>query len=198
MSAEEAYEKFYPAMRELVLADTAYRNACVNSDADNARTEGHAAVLRAALTIQDADFMRMFYDDPDTSTRMRDALVEDTYGELAPAREPAAQEAVEEPDDFSDIDAAAVREQLERGNNPAVDAILKAAKEAYAQSDEPSYERFKVIEAEGGFAVWDDIRDEIYVDEEGTARTFPTEEQADGYRQQVKQAVEEQESREWL
>ena len=198
MSAEEAYEKFYPAMRELVLADTAYRNACVNSDADNARTEGHAAVLRAALTIQDADFMRMFYDDPDTSTRMRDALVEDTYGELAPAREPAAQEAVEEPDDFSDIDTAAVREQLERGNNPAVDAILKAAEEAYAQSDEPSYERFKVIEAEGGFAVWDDIRDEIYVGEDGTVRTFPTEEQADGYRQQVKQAVEEQESREWL
>lgn len=97
MSAEDAYEKYYPAMRELVLSDTAYRYACVNSDADNARTEGHAAVLRAALMIQDADFMRMFYDDPDTSTRMRDALVEDTYRELAPAREPAVLETVEEP-----------------------------------------------------------------------------------------------------
>ena len=31
-------------------------------------------------------------------------------------------------------------------------------------AEEESYERFSVIETENGYAVWDDIRDEIYVD----------------------------------
>ena len=36
-------------------------------------------------------------------------------------------------------------------------------------AEEESYERFSVIETENGYAVWDDIRDEIYVDDEGVS-----------------------------
>ena len=68
--------------------------------------------------------------------------------------------------------------------------------EAIAREEE-SYERFSVIETEGGYAVWDDIRDEIYVDEAGISEEFSSEWQANDYLQEVKQAVAEKESVEW-
>ena len=68
--------------------------------------------------------------------------------------------------------------------------------EAIAREEE-SYERFSVIETEGGYAVWDDIRDEIYVDEAGISEEFSSEWQANDYLQEVKKAVAEKESVEW-
>ena len=64
-------------------------------------------------------------------------------------------------------------------------------------SEEEIYERFSVIETEGGYAVWDDIRDEIYVDEQGVSEEFTSEWQANDYLQEVKKAVAEKESVEW-
>jgi len=66
-------------------------------------------------------------------------------------------------------------------------------------AEQPSaYERFSVIETEDGYAVWDDIRDEIYVDSEGVRETFPSEWQAEDYLEQVRKAVNEKEAAEWL
>lgn len=66
-------------------------------------------------------------------------------------------------------------------------------------AEQPSaYERFSVIETDDGFAVWDDIRDEIYVDSEGVRETFPSEWQAEDYLEQVRKAVSEKEAAEWL
>ena len=55
-----------------------------------------------------------------------------------------------------------------------------------------------MIETEDGYAVWDDIRDEIYVDSEGVRETFPSEWQAEDYLEQVRKAVSEKEEAEWL
>ena len=67
-----------------------------------------------------------------------------------------------------------------------------------AAEQPPAYERFSVIETEDGYAVWDDIRDEIYVDSEGVRETFPSEWQAEDYLEQVRKAVNEKEAVEWL
>ena len=67
-----------------------------------------------------------------------------------------------------------------------------------AAEQPPAYERFSVIETDDGYAVWDDIRDEIYVDSEGVRETFPSEWQAEDYLEQVRKAVSEKEKAEWL
>ncbi|MEY8233371.1 LPD11 domain-containing protein, partial [Oscillospiraceae bacterium 50-16] len=59
-------------------------------------------------------------------------------------------------------------------------------------------ERFSIIETEGGYAVWDDVRDEIYVDSEGVQEEFTSEWQAEDYLKQVKKAVADKEAAEWL
>ena len=67
-----------------------------------------------------------------------------------------------------------------------------------AAEQPPAYERFSVIETDDGYAVWDDIRDEIYVDSEGVRETFPSEWQAEDYLEQVRKTVSEKEAAEWL
>ena len=67
-----------------------------------------------------------------------------------------------------------------------------------AAEQPPAYERFSVIETDDGYAVWDDIRDEIYVDSEGVRETFLSEWQAEDYLEQVRKAVNEKEAAEWL
>ena len=67
-----------------------------------------------------------------------------------------------------------------------------------AAEQPPAYERFSVIETEDGYAVWDDIRDEVYVDEEGVSEHFSSEWQAEDYLEQVRKAVSEKEEAEWL
>ena len=67
-----------------------------------------------------------------------------------------------------------------------------------AAEQPPAYERFSVIETDDGYAVWDDIRDEIYVDSEGVREAFPSEWQAEDYLEQVRKAVNEKEAAEWL
>ena len=70
--------------------------------------------------------------------------------------------------------------------------------ERLAAEQPPAYERFSVIETDDGYAVWDDIRDEIYVDSEGVRETFPSEWKAEDYLEQVRKAVSEKEAAEWL
>ena len=67
-----------------------------------------------------------------------------------------------------------------------------------AAEQPPAYERFSVIETDDGYAIWDDIRDEVYVNEEGVSEHFPSEWQAEDYLEQVRKAVNEKEAAEWL
>ena len=70
--------------------------------------------------------------------------------------------------------------------------------ERLAAEQPPAYERFSVIETDDGYAIWDDIRDEVYVDEEGVSEHFSSEWQAEDYLEQVRKAVNEKEAAEWL
>ena len=81
--SEEIYAQYLPVLRDKVLADAAYRNAVRNSDEENARVEGHAAVDRAAVTIQDADFMRLYYDTPIYHDRFHEAVINETYASIS-------------------------------------------------------------------------------------------------------------------
>ena len=84
-----------------------------------------------------------------------------------------------EDDPFPEIDPAAIRRTLaERGivdgkvidpdklnADPFIQRVMADAEQASARAPQ-SDERFSPIETENGYAVWDNIRDEIYVDDE--------------------------------
>ena len=112
---------------------------------------------------------------------------------------------IEETDDFSDIDAEAVREKLENGEaDKEVDAMIALAEQIAGKSNEEPYHRFSVAETSDAFlqgenfAVWDDIREEYYRSEDGTVHTFADREEAEEYLKQVEKAVDEKEAAEWL
>ncbi len=114
-------------------------------------------------------------------------------------------------DDFSDIDPAAVRAALAENGivdghvvdpdklnaNPFIQQVIADAEQSAANAP-PPYERFSIIETEKGYAIWDDIRDEIYVDSEGVQEEFTSEWQAEDYLKQVRKAVADKEAAEWL
>ncbi|MDE7245373.1 MAG: hypothetical protein K2O18_15565, partial [Oscillospiraceae bacterium] len=66
----ELYDHYVPVIKNLVLADVAYQNACVNSDKENAYLEGREAILRAVRTIEDPAFQRQFFDNATFFTRL--------------------------------------------------------------------------------------------------------------------------------
>ena len=107
-------------------------------------------------------------------------------------------------DDFSDIDAAAVREKLENGEAAKeVDAMLAFAEQVAKENEAEPYKRFSVTETSDAFAsgedfaIWDDIRDEYYHDSDGTVHTFATREEAGEYLEQVEKETDRQEAAEW-
>ena len=111
----------------------------------------------------------------------------------------AEQDDPTEPEEWEQVDGAAIREALEQRSmeeSPFVQQVMRDAESIAAE--EESYERFSLIETEKGYAVWDDIRDEIYVDAEGVSEEFTSEWQANDYLQEVKKAVSAKESAEWL
>ena len=62
----------------------------------------------------------------------------------------------------------------------------------------PPDERFFVIETDEGYAIWDDLTEAIYIDDEGVSEEFKSEWQANDYLEQVKKSVSEKEAAEWL
>ncbi len=121
------------------------------------------------------------------------------------------EKAKQKSDDFSDIDPAAVRAALAENGivdghvvdpekldaNPFIQQVMSDV-EQIAANTPPAPERFSVIETESGYAVWDDVRDEIYVDGEGIREEFTSEWQAEDYLKQVRKAVADKEAAEWL
>ncbi len=123
----------------------------------------------------------------------------DTLEQYQQEQQDTEQSAPSVAEEWEQVDGAAIREALEQRSmeeSPFVAQVMRDA-EAIAAGEE-SYERFSVIETENGYAVWDDIRDEIYVDDEGVSEEFTSEWQANDYLQEVKKAVSEKEAAEWL
>lgn len=107
---QEIYEQYKPAVKEFLLKDTAYRNACRNSDQENAFIEGMAAVRRAALSIKNLEFMKLFYDLAEFHARMQQEVLDETYPELSSTQN--QNHDMEVPDQEESTDRAAEPEEL--------------------------------------------------------------------------------------
>ncbi len=78
------------------------------------------------------------------------------------------------------------------------DEMLRQAEQIAAENTLPPDERFFVIETDEGYAIWDDLTEAIYIDDEGVSEEFKSEWQANDYLEQVKKSVSEKETAEWL
>ena len=78
------------------------------------------------------------------------------------------------------------------------DEMLRQAEQIAAENTLPPDERFFVIETDDGYAIWDDLTEAIYIDDEGVSEEFKSEWQANDYLEQVKKSVSEKEAAEWL
>ena len=65
------------------------------------------------------------------------------------------------------------------------------ANDRAAENMLPPDERFFVIETDEGYAIWDDLTEAIYIDDEGVSEEFKSEWQANDYLEQVKKSVSE-------
>ena len=162
--------------------------------------------------VEDSDF---YYAEVNGNTHFEydhkpdRAEIEDDFIDLEAMRDIDRHEAevfsrFEGSDDFSDIDAAAVREKLENGEaDKEVDAMLAFAEQVAKENEVEPYRRFSVTETSDAFqpgedfAIWDDIRDEYYRDSDGTVHTFATREEAGEYLEQVEKETDRQEAAEW-
>ncbi len=78
---------FKPVIKEFLLSDTAYQNACKNSGLQNAEIEGEAAVKRAADSISDLSFLKFFYDLHDFHNQILHEVFTETYPVLSSVQE---------------------------------------------------------------------------------------------------------------
>ena len=82
--------------------------------------------------------------------------------------------------------------------NDRADEMLRQAEQIAAENTLLPDERFFVIETDEGYAIWDDLTEAIYIDDEGVSEEFKSEWQANDYLEQVKKSVSEKEAAEWL
>ena len=103
-------------------------------------------------------------------------------------------------------DKAQPEETKPAEESSALDEMLAFAERIAAQYEtEPPEERFEVImtsdafpDPEDAFAIWDNIREEYYVADDGTVLTYPTEEAAEAGLLKVRKEVSDKEAEEWL
>ena len=90
-----------------------------------------------------------------------------------------------------------------RQNKPSqrVDEMLEQAETIYKESEVPEYERFSVREVVGGtsqlFAIWDDLNEGYYANDNGMAQ-FTDKEQAESYCTALKKETDERTAADWL
>ena len=90
-----------------------------------------------------------------------------------------------------------------RQNEPSqrVDEMLEQAETIYKESEVPEYERFSVREVVGGtsqlFAIWDDLNEGYYANDNGMAQ-FTDKEQAETYCTALKKETDERTAADWL
>ena len=116
-TVREIFDQYKPVIKNLVLADAAYQNACRNSDKEMAIIEGDAAVKRAALTITEPDFMRLYYDMSDFRYRLHREIIDETYPALS-----RPQQEVQAPD-LSGLPITREGDTITIGDGPAAHEV---------------------------------------------------------------------------
>ncbi|MCC8156211.1 MAG: hypothetical protein LIO54_02895, partial [Oscillospiraceae bacterium] len=89
-------ERYLPVVRKAVEQDTPYRNACGNSDRENAAIEGEAAVRRAVLNSADLQLIRLYSDDAGFRSRLCQNVIDATYPKLHELLRPLSQEEIDD------------------------------------------------------------------------------------------------------
>ena len=130
-TVREVYDKYLPVVRDLVMADVPYKNACLNSDQENAYIEGAAAIQRAVLSIDAPEFMRFYYDNTEFHNRLHEAVLSETYPLLS--QEPEREETAVSEGDLTAGDGTNAPD-LEREND-APDSLPAAEIERYKVGD---------------------------------------------------------------
>ena len=78
-AVQDVYNHYKPIIIQFLLNDSAYINACRNSDQENAILEGFEAVRRAVLSLKDLRFLKLYYDMQDFHERMQSDVIAATY-----------------------------------------------------------------------------------------------------------------------
>ena len=77
------YDQFYPVIRDAVLADVPYQNACKHTAIEHAHAEGNEAVRRAVLDNNDMQLVKLYFGSTKFHNRLHREIVDETYPVLA-------------------------------------------------------------------------------------------------------------------
>lgn len=95
-SIRELFEQYKPMVFAAVLQDAAYRNACRNSDRENAYIEGNAAVRRAVFASDDLQLIKLYSDVTEFHNRLNREVLDETYPQLSPPRRTLTQHDIDD------------------------------------------------------------------------------------------------------
>lgn len=97
-----------------------------------------------------------------------------------------------------DVELATRTVEAEPATDTHIDEMIAQAEQAAAENAVEQFERFAVTNKDDKYAVWDEIREEFYTDNNGTIHEFESEWDANDYLFEVRKVVSEKEAAEWL
>ena len=154
-TVREIYEKYKPIIKDKVLADEAYQNACKNSDKETAQMEGNEAVNRAALSVMfpdgttavvgAEDFTRLYFDMADFRLRLHREIVDETYPMLSQAPDLSGQPITREGDTLTigsgdaahEVDITVSDGEWQELQNAVPDSSAQPARDPLAPAYQP-------------------------------------------------------------
>ena len=84
-TVKELFEQYKQMVTAALVKDTAFVNACRNSDRENALMEGADAIRRIVNESGDLQLAKLYFDMPAFHNRLHQELLEETYPKLANA-----------------------------------------------------------------------------------------------------------------
>ena len=126
-TVKELFKQYKLSVGNALVADTAYINACRNSDRENAYIEGAAAIQRIVTESGDLQLTKLYFDMPTFHNRLHQELLEETYPALATTVTPSPYKVTQ-----ADIDAAL---QEWNGNIESKRAVVRYMKEHGREKD---------------------------------------------------------------
>ena len=126
-TVKELFEQYKLSVGNALIADTAYVNACRNSDRENAYIEGAAAIQRIVTESGDLQLTKLYFDMPTFHNRLHQELLKETYPALATTVTPSPYKVTQ-----ADIDAAL---QEWNGNIESKRAVVRYMKEHGREKD---------------------------------------------------------------
>ena len=116
-TVRELFDGYKLTVGNALSKDTAFVNACRNSDRQNAYLEGADAIRRIVTASDDLQLVRLYFDMPAFHNRLHQELLEELYPTLAATVAPSPYQITQE-----DIDAAL---QKWNGNPQSKQAVVR-------------------------------------------------------------------------